>query len=247
MAGVVWSNVTVAPAAICCCDRNGGDHLAAAVHDVGLQRGTDGSRAAVLHFRLDLHGTGRARIRRQRGRRDPGAVPGDVQRIRNHDVYISIDAALKGVIARQRRKLRIPLVVQANRHHVVAGRHGGGNVDRKSVVAADVLADLLAVEVDLRLIERCLELEKHALARPGRRDGEVLPIPAVADVERGRREVGQAERMRQADVVPRGIVEGRRIRARDIGSFELPGLIEVLDKTGTIGLPCIGARRSARA
>ena len=110
-----------------------------------------------------------------------------------------------------------------------------------------MLADLLAVEVDLRLIERCLELEKHALARPGRRDGEVFPVPTIAHVECRRCEVGQTERMRQTDVAPRRIIEGGRLRARDIGAFELPGLVEVLDKTETIGLSTIVARRSARA
>ena len=52
--------------------------------------------------------------------------------------------------------------------------------------------------------------------------------------------------MRQADVVPLGIVEGGRIRAGDVGSLELPRLVKVLDKAGTVRLPAI-AGRSARA
>ena len=126
--------------------------------------------------------------------------------------------------------LRVPVVVQSNSHDVVAGLDGGGDVDRESVVAADVLSDLLAVDVDLRLIERGLELERHALARPGRGNGEVFPVPAVADVELRAHEVGQTERMRQADVVPGRIVEGGRVGAGHVGAFELPGLVEVLDQ-----------------
>ena len=166
IAGVVWSKVNDLPASICCWSRNRGDHLAVLVDDVGLQRGLDRGRAVVLHLGLDRHGAGRARVGGQRGGGDPGAVPGHVQRVGDHDEHVSVKTALEGVIAGDGRDLRVPVVVQANRHHVVAGLDGGGDVDGEPVVAADVLADLLAVDVDLRLIERRLEFERHVLARP---------------------------------------------------------------------------------
>ena len=71
---------------------------------------------------------------------------------------------LEGVIARDGRELRVPVVVQADGHHVVAGLDGGSHVDGEPVVAAHVLSDLLAVDVDLRLVERGLELQEDALA-----------------------------------------------------------------------------------
>ncbi len=48
IAGVVWSKVTVLPASICLLRRDGGDHLAVLVDDVGLQRGVDGGGAVMF-------------------------------------------------------------------------------------------------------------------------------------------------------------------------------------------------------
>src|SRR5205814_9481683 len=107
------------------------------VDDVRLQRRGDGGRAVVLHLGLDRDGAGGTRVRRQGGRRDPGAVPGDAQRIGDDYEHVAVDATLEGVITRQQRQLRVPLVVQSDRDDVVTGLDRRGDVDRKPVVPAD--------------------------------------------------------------------------------------------------------------
>ena len=56
-----------------------------------------------------------------------------------------------------------------------------------------------AIHKHLGLLKRALELQRHPLARPRRRNLEVLPIPARANIEFVRKKIRQAERMRQAD------------------------------------------------
>ena len=89
-----------------------------------------------------------------------------MQRVSDHDEHVSVKTALENVITGDGWELGVPVVVEANRHHVVTALDGGCDVDGEPVVAADVLADLLAVEVDLRLIERRLEFKSHVFARP---------------------------------------------------------------------------------
>ena len=124
---------------------------------------------------------------------------------------IAIDAAREGMVASARRQLRVPIVVQLHGHDVVAGHNGAGSVKRESGVAALVCADRLSIDVDLGVLKCPVELQKDPFARPFRRRGEVLPIPAIADVDRQ----------------PRRIVVGARLRAGGVTSLEFPGLIEI--------------------
>ena len=57
--------------------------------------------------------------------------------------------------------------------------------------------------------------------------------------------------MGETHVAPRRVIEGGRLRARDIGSFELPGLVEVLNHArsggGATSARCAAASRLSAA
>ena len=131
------------------------------------------------------------------------------------------------MVAAARRKLRIPIVVQPHRHDVVAHDEVGGDIVRKSSVTAEVLTDSLAVDVNLRVLKRRLELQKHPLASPVGRDVEMFPIPAVADVKLIPTEVRRVERMWQPDGIPQRIIVATHLRAAVIAQLKFPGLVEI--------------------
>jgi hypothetical protein len=105
----------------------------------------------------------RARIRRQRERGDPGAIPGGVQRVGDHDVDVATKTTLEGVVARDGRDLSIPVVVQTDRDDVVAGLDGGGDAAMDASLSAHS-GETGSTAVDLFRLEPVFA--NHALRVP---------------------------------------------------------------------------------
>ena len=199
-------------------------HLAAGIEDVRPQPARFCHRAVIADFGFHVH---RAGFRRDRRRGHKRAIPRDVQRFGDHQPHVAVKAAAENVLARARGEPRIPVVVQPHRHHIIPRFHRVRNVHRKSRVAALVFREPLSVQENLRILKRPVELQEQPLARPIRRRCEVLAIPTIARVKPRRAKVRQAERMRQANLVPPRVIKRARRRAGMIPQLKLPLPVEV--------------------
>src|SRR5882757_4261326 len=145
-----------------------------------------------------------------------------MQRIGHNQIYIAVESAAKGVIARAWRELRVPIIVQPHCHDIVTDDQIGADVVRKSGVTAEMLANQLTVDINLRVLKRRLEFQKHPLTRPFWRDCEMFPIPAIAGVKLRPQKIRQAERVWQADIAPKHVRVIRRLRSDIIAELEFP-------------------------
>ena len=78
---------------------------------------------------------------------------------------------------------RIPEIIHAHRHHIVAGFYGVGDVEFKTGVAALVFANALAVHEHFRHLKHAVEIKVDAFSLPVFRHGEMFAIPADAHVK----------------------------------------------------------------
>ncbi len=206
---------------------DGSDDVAVRIQNVRQHCAGNICRVVVVDFRLDVHRAGSPRRSGERWRRHPSAVPGDMQRIGHDQVHIAVDAADERVVASARRLLRIPIIVQPHRYHVVTDHKVGADVIGKSGVTAQMLADQLSVDVHLRILKRRLEFQKHPLACPSRRDGKMFSIPAIASIEFIPSKIRNVERVRQSNRAPQRIVVAVGLRAGVIAQLEFPRLVEI--------------------
>ena len=209
----------------------------------------DRARLAAVVGQLRGHVDGgvvrRDRRRQVRGRHR-GAPSCDVQRVGDGQVDMPGDAAA-GVPPAARL-----LVLHDNGQHV--GRMAVGVDQIRDVVAVagvavGVVADQLAVEIDVRVLEHAVEVQRDLLARHRRREGERLAIPAQAAGEETRRvalagigRLGDAPVVREREALPPGVVEtggvrlgiggvaveaGRVARVGGVDQLEPPAPVEV--------------------
>ena len=124
--------------------------------------------------------------------------------------HIAVNAAGENVFAGAGREVGPPLVVYPDGDHVVTGIQIRREVDGESGVAAIVAAGLAAVHKHLALLEGGFEIEPQPAVLRQHGQGELLAVPALADEEVRRAEVGDGKRVGQPDAVPLRVVELRR-------------------------------------
>src|SRR4051794_15517572 len=90
-----------------------------------------------------------------------------------------------------------------------------------------MLADGSAVDKHFGFLEHAIKFERDALARNGLGvQFKVLAIPAVADIKVIGEKVGRAERVRQANRLPRAVFKHRRLSAGEIALLILPQRVD---------------------
>jgi hypothetical protein len=125
----------------------------------------------------------------------------------------------------------VPAVVRADGHDIVAIDKRARDLDAERIDAVLVQRDLAAVDEHRGRLARAFEFEEHLLPRLQAGHPEVLAIPGHA-----RRQVRDvlAERVvlvpcvRQADGLPRAVVEAGTCGVRGVADDELPAGIEVI-------------------
>ena len=173
------------------------------------------------------HGCG---LRRNAGRGDELPAAGDVHRRCRPQPDVAVDPAA-GIPARGIRR-----VVEAHGQHIVAAELDvGGEVEFERRVAIRPAAEEVAVQPDLRIRHRPVELDKNPPARVGRRNREMLAIPphppprelaAFAGIFLRERFLDSPV-MRHVERPPRRVVECRRARVPGgIALRELPTHVE---------------------
>ena len=164
-----------------------------------------------------LHGH-RRRCRRHLRRRHVRAVLRDVHGRRLDEPDVAVDAAARIPARRLRR------VVEPDRDDVVRARPGvRRQVHAPRCVAVRPAAHVMAVDPDRGVRHGAVDVQEQLAARVGRRQREVLAVPAHAPPRQLARLArrGQVERsldapvVRQVELAPRGIVEAR-LRGRHV-------------------------------
>ena len=159
---------------------NAGNRLSLGIDNNSLEHTGFRGRALIANFGLHIH---RAGLPGNLRRADKRAIPSDVQRAGRDQSHVAINAAAENVFTRARGELRIPTIVEAHSHQVVAGLGRASDVEREPSVAALVFAQAPAVDKDLRVLKRALKFKEQLFAGPFCRQVKVLAIPAVSDVE----------------------------------------------------------------
>ena len=154
--------------------------------------------------------------RGQVGRRHRRPPAGDVKRVGHGQMHVPGDAAA-----------RVPpaaglLVLHHHREHVgrvPVGVDEAGDVVAVARVAVRVVAERLAVEVDVGVLEDAVEVDRDALARHRGRQRERLAVPAQAAGEvaggvalAGVGSLGDAPVVGKRELLPAGVVKAGGVR-----------------------------------
>ena len=160
-----------------------------------------------------------------------------VDRVGLDEPHVAVEAAVEREVGIERRDVGVVPVVDAHRHHVVAGADGVGHVERERGVAAHVAADGLPVHPDLGDLIGALDVEELATrgcARPANGIADLGPeaegatVPAdpsavAGDVVEG---ILGVPGVREVDPPPRPVVECGRLGAGRVVVPEAPAIVD---------------------
>src|ERR1017187_235627 len=145
-------------------------------------------------------------------------------------MYVAVDAPEEGEIRVERRDVGVEGVIDLYRDDVVAADvHVGRHIVNERRKTTLMLADEIAVHINIRNDVRSVEFEEQPPSRFVGADGVVQAIPAnptvviIASVL----PIEVVPRMRQIQQRPRGIVETVRLRAGDVLADEPPPRVEI--------------------
>ena len=163
----------------------------------------------------------------QRRSGDEGAVPVYVYRILLDQADIAVDAAAEYMLPSARGEICPPEVVHSHGHDIVPGPCVGRDAHAETGVASPVRPCEAAVDIYLGLLEHSVEFQEDVLAHIGLREVYRPAVPAVSGVEVAREEIGDAERMGQAYVLPFRVVVIHLLRSRVVSPQVGPPAVEV--------------------
>src|SRR5262249_31800852 len=135
------------------------------------------------------------------------AMPGDVERVCDDQIDVSVQPATEDVLAGAGGQTRVPRVLDTNSEEVRSRLNERSDVETESGVSALVLAYAAAIHENFGDLERALKLQPRSASPCIRGGGESCPIPPRPHIKLRRAEVRQIEAMRQSDHFPVGIVK----------------------------------------
>src|ERR1039457_6839188 len=145
-------------------------------------------------------------------------------------MHIAVDAAEEGEIRIERRYVGVECVIDLYRDDVIrADIDIRCHIVNKRRESALMLADEIAVHINIRNDVRAVEFEEQPPSRFVRADQVVHAIPADAAIiiASSILSVEVVPRVRQIQQRPRGIVETVRLRTGDILPDESPARVEI--------------------
>ena len=156
----------------------------------------------VAHVGLYTDG-GRTSLMRSQGRRGhKRAIPIDVHGVLLHQTHVTVDTSTKHMFTSTRSHVAPPRVVHPYGDLVLSLSHVWRETDVETGVAPFMRRGQTAIHIYFCHLEHSVELQKDFPLQVSLVQPYCLAIPTVTGIKVLPHEIGNAERMGQADVLP---------------------------------------------